>query len=321
MQQSHESEADYDTDYAPMHVVDPAAAGAPLATEPPRSRVPRRALLAVMLVGLTIAFVPLSAGRAPALGTDVTAGSFIELAHKWIPDIPPTPPKLPDDRPASEVAYVVVMRHGEKVDKGHGLSEAGIARSEYLARCTTAAQPSTLLPFGPPTYVMASHDTPTTAHRARQTALPIAAALGMELNWGVHIDDFAKFVETVEEQLTPHGTVLAVWHHNFIPRVVNALMKQDGWTIEDLGWDIKWPPVCGSDSAVPGYDAGEGFEEPLHHQGTSICYDLSWRVTMTRASNKAPWVATALTSTLQGFEGGEKHGELQPCTKGLAPIV
>ena len=55
-----------------------------------------------------------------------------------------------------EVAHVVIIRHGEKKN-GTGLSDVGAARAQYLAHCMSLNHPSTALPHGPPTYVMASH--------------------------------------------------------------------------------------------------------------------------------------------------------------------
>ena len=59
-----------------------------------------------------------------------------------------------------EKAHIVIVRHGEKDtrkgQKSWGLSAVGQKRAQYLARCMSQTTPTVAMPFGPPTYVMAS---------------------------------------------------------------------------------------------------------------------------------------------------------------------
>ena len=59
-----------------------------------------------------------------------------------------------------EKAHIVIIRHGEKDtrkgERGQGLSAVGQKRAQYLARCMSQTTPTVAMPFGPPTYVMAS---------------------------------------------------------------------------------------------------------------------------------------------------------------------
>jgi len=101
-----------------------------------------------------------------------------------------------DDRIA-EMAYVVLIRHGEKGFKGdgdtNGLSLTGSHRAQYLARCMSSGDSSLAFPSGSPKYVMASHTKPEASHRAVDTARPTADALDVPLNANIHVKDYAGF--------------------------------------------------------------------------------------------------------------------------------
>jgi len=95
-----------------------------------------------------------------------------------------------------EVAYINIIRHGEKcaplevnwegevkVNKtaGHSnLTGAGSARSKYLTRCMSKNAPSLALPFGKPTSVMC-HDVNVCGPHGAATIWPLAEALNLTI--------------------------------------------------------------------------------------------------------------------------------------------
>lgn len=205
-----------------------------------------------------------------------------------------------------EVAYLVLIRHGEKY-LGNGLSEDGKRRVHYLSKCINKPHASLALPLGPPTHVMASHGAIGKSYRPQATAAPIAAALGLELDDDFHFKDTEGFAGRVEEVLCHGGTVLAAWHHGEIPSLVRALLKEDQRKAEVLGWQDAWPHQCGTEAFVTNELPG------------STCYDLMWRLSFTRHKNATvargePWKVTALSTTLEGFSG-DPDGH---CFEGLA---
>ena len=90
-----------------------------------------------------------------------------------------------------EKAFIIIVRHGEK-HHGDGLSPTGVKRSEYLARCMSQNQPTVAMPFGPPTYVMASHGKPDHSHRPIDTMLPLAKALNFPLDSDLYFQNTSE---------------------------------------------------------------------------------------------------------------------------------
>ena len=82
-------------------------------------------------------------------------------------------------------AHIIIIRHGEKdtrkSEKGEGLSDVGEKRAQYLARCMSQPMPTVAMPFGPPTYVMASHGKPSKSHRPIDTVRPRLQPQGCNL--------------------------------------------------------------------------------------------------------------------------------------------
>jgi len=211
--------------------------------------------------------------------------------------------------PSVEVSHVVIIRHGEKHD-GDGLSEDGNMRASYLKRCMTSPYTSVALPLGRPTYVMASHGHPGKSHRPQDTASPIAKEVGVKLDDSLYFGDAAGFAERVQRLLHHGATILVAWHHNEIHSLVQMLLSGQEWKRDALGYREDWPHNCGDEAWSS------------HPLPGSKCYDLIWRLTLTRshepghkANASDKWEVTALTSTLEGFYGDPEA----PCHDGLSP--
>ena len=123
---------------------------------------------------------------------------------------------------------VFVVRHAERADGGAGgtmsgtdpdLSETGRARAESLAKALKDAK------------ITAIFVTPY--KRTRQTAEPLAKALGLE---AVAIDpkDAAGLIEKVKAAT---GNVLVVGHSNTVPDVLTRLGIADAPKLADADYD------------------------------------------------------------------------------------
>jgi len=231
--------------------------------------------------------------------------------------------------PIHDRAYIVIIRHGEKPDKGDHLSDIGERRAKYLARCMSQRAPTTALPIGRPSYVMASHGMSEHSQRPIETVLPLAKALGLQLDSDLYFKETKGFAQHIQDVLKPGMTLVAAWHHGEIGLLVKELLGQEKWRLGDLAWPSEWPKRCGSGL----------YTEPKFKRGGE-CYDLVWRITMIRKPRNVTWAdlhgegknetkiipeeklirfgwkAASLTASLQGFRGNEDD----PCREGLTPI-
>ena len=107
-------------------------------------------------------------------------------------------------------------------------------------------------------------------------------------------------------QLLHHGaTILVAWHHGEIHSLVRHL-ADDEWKRAALGYRSDgWPHACGDEAWS------------AHKLPGSKCYDLIWRMTLTRQRGvkSSKWEVSALTTTLEGFNGEPEA----PCLEGLTP--
>ena len=166
---------------------------------------------------------------AAAAAADAAA-SFDVSAFQVLPAYPPArhfppSPPLPRYHTADglrETAYVVFMRHGERgPDKSdNGLTTDGTNRAIYMNRCITDS-PSVAFPNGPPTRLLASTRGKTGSHRPLDTLTPIAT----RLNLSIETADMMEIYSPLEllPSLKPHDTLLIVWQHWFMPRMIAAL--------------------------------------------------------------------------------------------------
>ncbi|CAK0832730.1 unnamed protein product, partial [Prorocentrum cordatum] len=115
-----------------------------------------------------------------------------------------------------ETAVVNLLRHGEKCndpDSGHGLSEAGMDRAQYLARCMASTSRSPVMPFGRATAVVASKVKKGKSTRPRDTVAPLAEALGLEVQMPCKKSDAACLAEHAGRLLANGGTLVVSWQH------------------------------------------------------------------------------------------------------------
>ena len=124
---------------------------------------------------------------------------------------------------------VVIIRHGEKPEKGHNLSCQGQNRA--------AALPAVLYQkFGKPEYTYVPNmltDKKTTGSRMYQTAAPFVSQYKIRLNSNFVETDYAGIASDI---IKKNGTVLIVWEHSAIKGIAKALgVKEPGkWPGDDF---------------------------------------------------------------------------------------
>jgi phosphohistidine phosphatase SixA len=132
---------------------------------------------------------------------------------------------------------VFVVRHAEKAAAaGAGgmmaddpdLSDEGRARAESLARMLKDAGIKTIFA--------------TEFKRTRQTAAPLATALGIKVV-SIGSSDSAKQVEMARKAT---GNVLVVGHSNTVPMILKELGVQESVTIDDSEYDNLFIVATGS---------------------------------------------------------------------------
>jgi len=75
----------------------------------------------------------------------------------------------------------------------------------------------------------------------------------------------------LSQHLLHHGaTLLVAWHHNEIHSLVQKLLAGEEWKKAALGYRDEWPHNCGDEAWSS------------HRLPGSKCYDLIWRLTLTR---------------------------------------
>lgn len=198
----------------------------------------------------------------------------------------------------NEYALVNFIRHGEKPDKGDGLTVDGQHRALYLSQCM-AKGGSQALPSSAPTMLTACAAEFDKSHRAKDTLTPLASALNIALSADCDKSDTGCLVNRVQSM--PAGGVMVVaWEHQAIPTLIKAFkIPHDG--------DFKdWPDHC--DSLT--------WPEPTNLTG-STCYDKIWQVRFSRAAGSSDlWKGQSITALQEGF-GGQASS---PCAEALAHI-
>lgn len=200
---------------------------------------------------------------------------------------------------SADTAIMNIIRHGEKcASSGDDLVAAGYARADYIAQCMSSSTPSTAMPFGKATAVMAGEG--KNSLRPKETATPLATKLGLKLHMPCTKTEADCFAEHALTYLTDKGTLVVAWAHGSIPPLLEALK------VPHLSIYKKWPDTCQSAS----------FEEPAccSDEGGSVCYDAIWQVRFTRSSGDSSWQPQSITSLAEGFGGTSSS----PCAQDLA---
>lgn len=220
-------------------------------------------------------------------------------------------------RASAETAIMNILRHGEKcASSGDDLTDVGYARASYLARCMSSATPSTAMPFGKATAVMAGEGKHSL--RPKETVTPLAKNLDVTLNMPCSKEDADCFAENAVKYLTDKGTLVVAWAHESIPPLIKAL------EIPDVPSQYKeWPNACTSNT----------FTEPecCSEDGDSTCYDMIWQIKFTRSSgdgstlslasrrrrrkSDGSWQPQSITTLSEGFGGNASS----PCVQDLSP--
>ena len=121
---------------------------------------------------------------------------------------------------------VVIIRHGEKPEKGKNLNCQGLNRSLKLPAVIFSK-------FGIPgsIYVPSLDNNVSTGHaRMFETVIPLAAKYNLKINSQYAETDIAALAKEIMKQ---SGVVLVVWQHSTIPSIVRAL----GVDLLNMHWD------------------------------------------------------------------------------------
>jgi len=129
---------------------------------------------------------------------------------------------------------IIIMRHAEKPATGDNLSCKGLNRAMML--------PGVLVKrFGIPAYLYVpapSTGMATKSGRMLQTVWPLATKYNLTINSKFDVDDTNDLAKNIG---TKTGTVLVVWEHNAIRKIISALGVKAGkikWQGDD--YDSLW---------------------------------------------------------------------------------
>ena len=199
-------------------------------------------------------------------------------------------------------AVVLLVRHGEmqaNVKHTHTLSADGVRRAKYLARCASGAAATPALPFGPPQVVAASTVVVGKSTRPRDTAAPLASALGLSVDTSIPSDAHKGFASFVHAHLAPNATVFAAWQHEEIPSLVKHLDMPNYHAF------ASWPKKC----------RAAAWREPkyIRHARGNECYDAVWQMRFEEHS-PGKWLPLGISQFHEGFGGSASS----PCAQGFA---
>jgi hypothetical protein len=138
-----------------------------------------------------------------------------------------------DGQDGPKDAVVLIIRHAENPENGHGLSPRGKERAQayknYFLNFTVDSKPLE------PDVVFAANDSKH-SHRPRLTVEPFAKAAKLQIDTGFHTNQSAELAATL--RATEQGKrILICWRHSDIPNLLRAL----GASPESLLPRGKWP--------------------------------------------------------------------------------
>lgn len=128
---------------------------------------------------------------------------------------------------------VIIIRHGEKPDKGDNLSCKGFNRALQLADVLQKK-------FGVPDRIYTPSPnlgSSTSAARMYQTIIPFAVKYNLKINTKYDVKDEKGIADAIKKQ---SGTVLLVWEHKAISKIVKALGVQEKMDWDDNDFDSIW---------------------------------------------------------------------------------
>jgi hypothetical protein len=128
---------------------------------------------------------------------------------------------------------VILIRHGEKPEKGGNLTCKGLNRALQLPAVITRN-------FGVPdfTYVPMLKMGDKTSHaRMFETVIPLVVKYNLAINSKFDEKDAAGLAAEIKTQ---KGTVLVVWEHSMIPGIAHALGLTDELTWPGDDYDSIW---------------------------------------------------------------------------------
>jgi len=130
-------------------------------------------------------------------------------------------------------ATILIIRHGEKPDKGDGLSKAGKERAkayvDYFKNFTVDSNPLKV------DYLFSTADSKDSC-RTRLTIEPLSKAIGLPIDSRFQYTDVQGLAGAIKAK-PPGKQFLVCWHHGEIPQLTSAL----GADPKTLFRDGKWP--------------------------------------------------------------------------------
>jgi phosphohistidine phosphatase SixA len=128
---------------------------------------------------------------------------------------------------------ILLMRHAEKTGKTDDiyLSAEGVKRAERLVKYI----PQT---FGRPDFIYAAARSKRSI-RSIETVKPLAAALGLEVQYHIEDKDFKTLVTEIFSKPEYRGkTIVICWHHGKLPEIAALLGGQESNYPESWPQDV-----------------------------------------------------------------------------------
>ncbi len=135
---------------------------------------------------------------------------------------------------------IVLIRHGEKPEQGLGqLSCRGLNRALKLPGVIAKDFGKPAAIFAPaPSDEIEDHGKSYAYVRPLATAEPTAIAFGLPVEARFGYDDIDKLEKALAEPVYRHATVLVVWEHKQLVKLVKSIVKDNGG---DKNTVPKWP--------------------------------------------------------------------------------
>lgn len=137
------------------------------------------------------------------------------------------------NHPGGGPGRILLLRHSEKTGKLDDiyLSKAGEKRAERLASYIPQV-------FGRPDFIYAAARSKRSI-RSMETVKPLAAALGIEVQYHIEDKDFKSLVTEIFSKSEYRGkTIVICWHHGKLPEIAALLGAPQG------SHPNPWPQDC-----------------------------------------------------------------------------